>query len=115
MRLKTEQERLLTEYLLRMNNAILDHVLNVVCKSYKITRDDLTTKQDAGRGGNDDIVIARGAYMFLSKFIGISGVVASNYIALNKGNASTYQTKFFKNESEVKKQRLILAINRKLK
>jgi len=98
-----------------MNNTILDHVLSVVCKSYKVTRKDMTTKQEAGRGGNDDITLARGAYMFLSSEIGISGAAASRYIFLNKGNASTYRTKFIQTESEIKKQRLRLAINRKLK
>lgn len=98
-----------------MNNTILDHVLSVVCKSYKVTRDDMTAKQDAGRGGNDDVTLARGAYMFISSEIGISGVAASRYLFLNKGNASTYRTKFIQTESEIKKQRLRLAINRKLK
>jgi len=98
-----------------MNNTILDHVLNVICKSYKVTRKDMTTKQDAGKGGKDDITLARGAYMFLSSEIGISGVAASRYIFLNKGNASTYRTKFIQTESEIQKQRLRLAINRKLK
>lgn len=98
-----------------MNNTILDHVINVVCKSYKVSRDNMTAKQDAGRGGNDDVTLARGAYMFISSEIGISGVVASKYIALNKGNASTYRTKFIQNETDIQKQRLRLAINRKLK
>ena len=98
-----------------MNNTILDHVINVVCKSYKVSRDNMTAKQDAGRGGNDDVTLARGAYMFISSEIGISGVVASKYIALNKGNASTYRTKFIHTESDIQKQRLRLAINRKLK
>jgi len=98
-----------------MNNTILDHVLNVICKSYKVTRKDMTTKQAAGKGGKYDITLARGAYMFLSSEIGISGVAASRYIFLNKGNASTYRTKFIQTESEIQKQRLRLAINRKLK
>ena len=98
-----------------MNNTILDHVINVVCKSYKVSRDNMTAKQDAGRGGNDNVTLARGAYMFISSEIGISGVVASKYIALNKGNASTYRTKFIKNVGVIQKQRLRLAINRKLK
>jgi len=75
----------------------------------------MTAKQDAGRGGNDDVTLARGAYMFISSEIGISGVAASRYLFLNKGNASTYRTKFIQTESEIKKQRLRLAINRKLK
>jgi hypothetical protein len=98
-----------------MNNTILDHVLTVVCKSYKVSRDDMTAKQDAGRGGNDDITKARGAYMFISSEIGISGVVASKYIALNKGNASTYRTKFILKTDDVLKQRLKIAFSRKLK
>jgi len=98
-----------------MKNTILDHVLSVVCTSYKVTRKDMTAKQEAGRGRQNNITLARGAYMFISSEIGISGVAASRYIFLNKGNASTYRTKFIQTESEIKKERLRLSINRKLK
>lgn len=94
-----------------MKNIFLEKVLSVVAQKYKVPKREVKTPQTRGTA-QTDVILCRGAYMYLATNIGFTNKAAAEYIGANLGNCVNYKKQFEGKVCETEKKRLIKLISK---